>query len=219
MLYRIVVSSFDDGHFHFHIRNRAIGRATFDSGNLIDDIKALDDLTKDRIVTIEMRRTTDGGIGINLLLCQCTAHLTSHHLESVSRPHIALNNIELARRGSLGRVHLIGLTSGSQRTFFMDKARDKFGRNGITKSTVAKHLTRFGIAGIRVTTLNHELIDNAMEQEVVIETLFYQLYKIVAMFWSLIIELDGHISVGSLNQNVVFLFRGSVLFFRTLSIA
>lgn len=167
--------SFDDRNLHLHILDRSVGGAGGHSGNFVDDLKAFDDLSEDGIVAVEVRRATDGGVSLNLFFGERFAEALSHHVELARLPYLTLNDVELVGRGSLLGVDLVPFAGGGERTFAVEEALDKFGREAIARVLAAEHLSRFGVARVGVATLDHEVVDNAMEEKTVEEALIYQL--------------------------------------------
>src|SRR6185295_3229829 len=77
---------------------------------------------------------------------------------------MSLDNIKLASAGCLCRVDVVTQAGSRKRAFFVKKSWIDFGRNGISRATIAKVATRLDGLGIGIATLDHELLYDPVEQ-------------------------------------------------------
>ena len=166
--------------------------------NGLDDFHSLDDLTKDCVLSVEMRSAATYDVVINHLRRQPDAFLCQHGaylVEVVFGLLLAIDNIELAAAACLLWVDIIGLSRCRQGTTPMIKVRQvELSRNEIARAPIAKHLPRLGIPAVRVASLYHEVLDAAVEERAFVEALPCKFEEIVTVQRRIVREDDADVA-------------------------
>ena len=92
------------------------------------------------------------------------------------------------------RVHLVAQTGSAQGTAFVEELWiNKLGRDGVIRSARAQHLALWSALAVRVAALDHEILDDTVEECAIEISLFCQLDEVVTMLRCLVVE--AHLDV------------------------
>ena len=78
---------------------------------------------------------------------------------------------------------------------------DKFCRYGIGGVSHAERLTRFGVAAVGISALNHEVADHAVKQSAVIIPFFSKFQKIGCVQRGVVIQTYGYVAQCSAHEH------------------
>ena len=93
--------------------------------------------------------------------------------------HVSCHDVELASRRSPFGIDIVRLACRGERSPLMVEGGDEFGGDGIAHIAASQHGGIAGGLAFRVACLNHEMLDDAVEQGAVIRAFFHQLDKVV----------------------------------------
>ena len=179
-----------DGHIH---------TASLHTCNLVDHIEAFNDFAEHGVFAIQERCATHGLVGLTLTGTKYLAHTAFIHIQGLVVVHLALHDVELRATGGLLGVHLVALTGSGKNAFLVEVVALELGGDGVT---------RVEAAILVLTTLDHELVDDAMERRAVVPAFVHQLDEIVAMQRRVVIKLGFYGSHARLDDDDGFLFFG-----------
>ena len=129
------------------------------------------------------------------------SHLALELGELAGTVDIASDDVELATAGTLLGIDLVALTGSSEGSLLMYQRLVELGRDGVvgasgTEMCSGRSSTRIGIA-----TLNHKVLDDTVEESAVVIALTGQLEEIITMKGGLVIETNGDVTEGGLDQD------------------
>ena len=128
------------------------------------------------------------------VLLHLHAHLLLHLLQLVLLVGLSPDDIELAAAALTLRVHLVAQTGSAQGTALVEELWiNKLGRDGVIRSARAQHLALRSALAVRVAALDHEILDDTVEECAIEISLLCQLQKVVTMLRSLVVE--AHLDV------------------------
>ena len=67
-----------------------------------------------------------------------------------------------------------------------------FGFNGVTRAAGSKSRSRGSAAAVGIAALHHEVLDDPVKEQIVIEPLFDELDEVVPVRRGVVKQLDGH---------------------------
>ena len=120
----------------FHLGHRAVAAVSLDCSNLVDNIQTLNSFTKNGVGPIQL----------------CTGLLVLH-------------DVELGARGFLHGIGGISAAGSRKGAFLVAVRRQYLGWDGVSGAAGAKAVSVCRILGERVSTLDHEVTDDPVEQE------------------------------------------------------
>ena len=169
-----------------------ISAAGLDGSNLVDHLKAFDNLAKHRVVTVQMRGATHSLVSLTLAGAEHLAHTALKHVQSAVVIHLALHDVELRATGSLLGIHLVRLASSSQGAFLVEVVVLELGRDPITwvEATV-----------LVLSALDHEILDDAVERRAVVPAFVHQLDEVVTMLGRVVIQFGLNSAHAGLDDN------------------
>ena len=128
------------------------------------------------------------------VLLHLHAHLLLHLLQFVLLVGLSPDDIELAAAALTLRVHLVAQTGSAQGTALVEELWiNKLGWDGVIRSARAQHLALWSALAVRVAALDHEILDDTVEECSIEISLLRQLQEVVTMLRSLVVE--AHLDV------------------------
>ena len=121
----------------------------------------------------------------------------------VGRAAATGDNVELAGAAAVLGVDIVAFTGCCHRAAPMDNPwRAELWFQGVTQVAIAQFLSRLCRAAVGVTSLNHEVIDDAVEEQRVVEVLVHQLQEVVAVDGGLVVEGYADVALSSLDDDL-----------------
>ena len=173
----------------------------------VDDIKAFRDFAKDGILSVEMGRAADGLIHLDHLWRQFHTALGGRVKflldlrDLLILENLSPDDIELTGRRPPFRIHFVALPGHRHDTTTMEDLRQpELCLCGIVEIARTQQLSWFGMLAVGIATLNHKVLDNAMDEQRVIDAHLCDLQEVVACLWRLVIKGDADIACSGLKQ-------------------
>jgi len=182
----------------------------------LQHVETFGDFAKDGVLAVQMGSAT--GLAIEVL--QLGRHrdtMLGHGVEALAyrlqlgrgeggAPH----DVELATTGATLGIDIVALTGHSQRTTTMRMqqvavAVEELCLNGIAHLAVAQRGPRLCVATVGVATLNHEILDDTMEEQRVVEMFVGQAQEVVAMQRGVVVERQEDVALGRFHQYLLAL--------------
>src|SRR5688572_28333831 len=126
-----------------------------------------------------MRNTSNGFIYLLVIFWHYPANTAFYGFKSFFFIYFALCYIKLATTASFLGIIISG---SSNHPFFMKQLLIELCRNGITYIAVSQRISRFGCFRIRVSSLNHNAINDAVEKGAIVKAFFSKFDKIGFVF-------------------------------------
>ena len=122
---------------------------------------------------------------------------------------LAVDDVELRTARLVLRVDIVRLAGCCQSaTLVVNTGQTYFGRDVIVERVFAKFLALLRVLAPRVARLNHEVGNDTVEQQRIVEVvLAYNLKEVVAMERSLVVQLYTYVAHRGLNQHLRTLAR------------
>ena len=169
----------------------------------VDDIKAFRDFAKDSILSVQMGNAANSfvdflhfwrqlymGSGVETLL-------NLHQTGVVVYP--TPYDIELAGGTAPFRIDSVALASHSHHSTTVEDLRQtEFGLNGVVVVTRTQSLSGLGMFAVQVASLYHEVLDDAMEEQGVVDVLLNEFQEVVTVLGRLVEECYTNVARGSL---------------------
>jgi len=181
----------------------------------LDDFHAIDDVAEDGVGAVEMGRAASREVGLphlivhlDAVLLQRSAHLPQGSLAEAA----AIDDVELRRAAAHFGVCIVALACCGQRaTFVEEPGQTELRLQRVAEVSVAEGLVARGrlqgavslrvYAAVGVAALDHEILDDAMKERAVEDTLSHILKEIVAMARCLVAQLHADDAVGGLQSH------------------
>ena len=74
-------------------------------------------------------------------------------------------------------------------------AVEELALNGVVGTPLAQHHARLCTAAVRIATLNHETLDDTMEEQRVVELLVRQTQEVIAMLGGIVVERQQNVAL------------------------
>ena len=117
------------------------------------------------------------------------------------------DDVELTSRRFLLGIYIIPLAGGGQGSALVEiLGIDELGRKGITHVAPAQCLSLGRVLTLRVSRLDHEVLDDPVEQRTIVWAFLGQLNEVVPMFRCLVVEFHHDVSRGGLDFQSCFHF-------------
>ena len=87
----------------------------------------------------------------------------------------------------------------------MALAIEELSLDGVVGTPLAQRHTRFCMTAVGVATLDHEVLDDTVEEQRVVELLIDEFQEVVAMTGCIVIERHENVSLGGLNHHLMAL--------------
>ena len=174
----------------------------------VNHLKSLDYLAKNRVLTVKMGSAAYGLID----LCHLRGNLylplgkrvktLLHSRQTGIVPQFTPDDVELAGSRAALRVDIIRLAGCSHSSTAMEQLGQpelRFG--GIIKFTCSQESPRFGMFAIKIATLHHKILNDAMEQQGVVELHAHHLQEIVTMLRCFIKQCNTDITLSGFKKH------------------
>ena len=179
-------------------------------GDFVDHLHAGDNLAEDGVVAVKEGCAADGGVGLDLFRGEGLAGACGDHVELVLREDVAVHDVELGAGGGLRGVVVAGCGHGA--ALVVERGHE-LGGYALGGAAHAEALAGLGGLGVGVARLDHEALDDAVEEHTVVVTLLHQLDEVVAVKRGFVVEGDGDVAHGGLDQYLChFIFFGFRLY-------
>ena len=110
--------------------------------------------------------------------------------------HLAPHDIELASAACLFGVHLVALAGCTEHsTLVKELWIDYFSGNVVARTACTKRLAGRCTLALGITSLYHEIADNAVEERTIIVALGGQMQEVVAMKRCLVVEANHYVAL------------------------
>ena len=93
------------------------------------------------------------------------------------------------------------MTGGTQGAFEVHVRRIHFGFDGVTGSASAQPRPRCRTSAVGITALHHEVFDDPVEQQIVVEPFLHEFDEIVPVRRGIVKQLDGHRTEARLQRD------------------
>lgn len=163
---------------------------------------SFDDLTENRVLGVEMRRSSLLEIHIgelagkgDELLCVSVDTLLCI-FEHVGIEAASGDNVELTH----GRLHLrigvVSLSRGSHCPTLMEELWPSYFCGYLVGfiTALAEQLSRLCMSAGTIARLNHETVDDPVEEDAIVVALGHQFQEVIAVLRCLVVEFDDHFS-------------------------
>ena len=158
----------------------------------VDDVEALGDFAEDGVLAVEVGHTAlltvevEQLVGHGDTMVGLRLDLIANLIELLGGVGLSPDDIELTAAGTAFGILAVALACrrqrptlvGMQQTAF---AREELSLDGIVGTPLAQRDTGFGMTAVGVATLNHEVLDDTVEEQRVVELLIDEFQEVVAM--------------------------------------
>lgn len=117
--------------------------------------------------------------------------------------HLAPDDIELAGRGATLGVLLVAFAGHGHGSPTVEYLRQTELRLlGVVEVARAESLSGFGMLAVGVAALDHEVLDDAVEEQRVVDAHLRQFQEVVAVLRRLVIEADADVACRGLEEHL-----------------
>lgn len=179
---------------------------------LLHDVETFHHFAEDGVFAVQMGGATEGGIERNLLggesftLGMLHLHLFNEILHLTRGESSAPNDIELGTTAALLWVRPVVLARCCKGSPLVVYATAEFGFKGIAGTTDTESLTCRSILGIGVAALNHESLDDPMEERPVVIALANEFQEVVTVYGRLVIEAYHYVAHRGMDFHTLCLY-------------
>ena len=173
----------------------------------VDHIEAFRDFAKDGVLAVQMGNAADGLVdllhfGRQLYMGgSVQTFLNLHKTGVVVYP--TPNNIELTGRAAPFRINSVALTGHSDHSTTVEELwQAEFSLNGVVVVARTQALSRLGMLAVQVTALYHEILDDTVEKQGIVDMLLDVLQEVVTMLGRLVEECNADVARGGLKQHL-----------------
>ena len=193
------------GAQYAHIPDGAVVVVGILAHDFLNDIHALGHFAEHRVLPVEPRCAAREAVGSCLLIGQLDPAVGQrvepllHLRKVVARERAPPDYVELAGAGALLRILVVALAGGGQyAAAVVDVGQPELGRQRVVQVALAQLCAGCGMAAERVAGLNHEVADDPVEEQRVVELVAHQIQEIVAVAGCLVIECQPDVALGGL---------------------
>ena len=144
-----------------------------DALDAVGHIHTIDDLAEDGVGTVEMGRAATVG-----------------------------DDVELAGTGQAAGIDGVAKTGGGYGAVDVAQGVAYLGLKLVGQVACAQRGAGLGMATVGVASLYHEVGDDTVEEERIVEVLCDQTQEVVAMAWRLVIECDADVALCRFQQHL-----------------
>ena len=171
-----------------------------------NDVEALGDFAEDGVLAVEMRRAAHLAVEVHELrrhrdaMVGLSLDFLSDGLQLGGSVGAPPDDIELTTAGATFGIGAIALASHRQGTTLMGMeqtalAVEELALDGVVGTPLAQRHARLCTAAVRVAALNHETLDDTMEEQRVVELLVRQTQEVITMLGGIVVERQQDVSL------------------------
>ena len=111
-------------------------------------------------------------------------------------------NVKLTGTGKTGGIDIVALTGCGNRAIAMMDSGQTLGQKPVRQITITQQFAWLSMPAVGVACLYHEVRNDTVEKQRVIEMFSYEFQEVVAVAGCLVVELDADVALGSLKEHL-----------------